>query len=132
MIDYSYFQNRILLASLHWFKFIVEVRVFYFSTKTYRRRKLNLLQKAIFHSLHQSAIHSRKYRIYSIYRPGPFLNFWTLRVSASVVRLVCNKTINVGWVWSSGWTQSWIGLVVDSDYIDHIDAWAYKMPSCWS
>ena len=47
MIEYSYFQNTILLASLYWFKFIVEVRVFYFSTKTYRRRKLKLLQKAI-------------------------------------------------------------------------------------
>ena len=60
MIEYSYFQKTILLASLYLFKFIVEVRVFYFSTKTYRRRKLRLLQKAIFHSLHQSAIHSQK------------------------------------------------------------------------
>ena len=48
MIEYSYFQNTILLASLYWFKFIVEVRVFYFSTKTHRRRKQKLLQKAIF------------------------------------------------------------------------------------
>ena len=56
MIEYSYFQNTILLPSLYWFKFIVEVRVFYFSTNTYRRRKLKLLQKASFHSLHQSAI----------------------------------------------------------------------------
>ena len=39
----------------------VEERVFCFSTKTYRWRKLKLLQKAIFHSLHQSTIHLRRY-----------------------------------------------------------------------
>ena len=40
MIEFSYFQNTILLASLYWIKFIVEVRVFYFSAKTYQWRKL--------------------------------------------------------------------------------------------
>ena len=34
MIEFSYFQNTISLTSLYWIKFIVEERVFYFSTKT--------------------------------------------------------------------------------------------------
>ena len=72
MTEFSYFQNTILLASLHWIKFIVEVRVFYFSTKTYRWRKLRLLQKAIFHSLHQSTIHSRKYSWFHLLPPQGF------------------------------------------------------------
>ena len=60
------------------------------------------------------AVDDKKYRIYSINRPGRLLNFWTLRVgaysrwaliqgwalikfspfSASEVCLFCNKTIN--------------------------------------
>ena len=64
--------------------------------------------------LTQIEIKRKKYRIYSINRPGRLLNFWTLGVgaysrwvlirgwapikfsvfSASVVCLFCNKTIN--------------------------------------
>ena len=42
LIEFSYFHNTILLASLYWIKFIIEVRVFCFSTKTYRWRKLKI------------------------------------------------------------------------------------------
>ena len=42
MEEFSYFHNTILLASLYWNKFIIEVRVFCFSTKTYRWRKLKI------------------------------------------------------------------------------------------
>ena len=61
MIEYSYFQNTILLASLYWFKFIVESACILFLNEDVPEKKAKINAEGDFYSLHQSAIYSRKY-----------------------------------------------------------------------